>query len=1167
MRKTNLSLSLLLLAACAPEIAQDTQLTAVVARFDPSIGVIPTPNNVLFDPACTDPASCKLKVPIKATDPLAQREFNEYLNTLSGFPTSSTISLPMSGPISQATLSDVSVPVVDCGIPALPNPYAGCTTGALVPVVRTFDVAKNVINIRPAAGVWTASHTYVVLVVGGAGGLRGATGEMVVPDAAFYFLRGRDCPADRPKCADIDTPENADVLPGDTLAEKMETARTLQKIRAGIVEPAFQALRAPTAPVAGLARTDLAGLTAFTIARDVQPMLDLGAALLPLPNDLLIDPTTKLAKFPTKAEDPRLSDAEDLFRKYLNTMDGFLTSQDATVTFSGLLDAARMQSEAVSDLTQRSLVVFDLTAGAPVALDRFPTADPIPGAERWVLRAKAPAGRRTYWTAGHKYLVAVFGGPTGVIDSVAQPITAGPQFALLRGTGSLVDGAGKATVSNLSDSQAASLEPVRKALGGAIGLMLGVTGRDRSDLAMLWSFTITTRTQAGLDQTLGLTPFPTDAIRSPLTGRVVLPADACSDAGALCGSINQLDGFSTTGDVTIPFTAEVDLASAMAPGAIKLFALGATGLDTSAAGVPVYVVGSLKGMPGLGVPTLTLHPVVPLRAGTKYVGIVTKKVLDAAGKAIVASPTMTFLLSTDGLTDSTGKSKVSNISNAQAAALESVRPGVNQLVGLMGLAGQGAREDVALMWTFSTQTIGSTLVTERTTNYGATRGAATAAATELLDLPLSTLDGLGFPRSNIASLHQGTFKTWIHAADITPRIQSVSAPVEEISYLLAIPIDADTDGKNRVAIVIHGLQGEKTKVLAIADALAQQRIAMLAIDLPNHGERAVCELGTGLPSEGCVAVSGAATCDIANAPVYRIGAPMTNPIGAPGLRTGGACVCTGGACVLPSLNPVLRVASSFAWGIRLDNPMKIRDGLRQSALDVAQAVRLLRSGAIQAANTAHGNNAQLNPSWENGGATYYVGVSLGGLVGTVAGAIEPHLRSLALINAGGTVIDVLSTAPAYATIWGGFLAAVGVTSGSYKEFSLKRLFKWIVDAGDPLNFAPHLVTSPLPFDDHPTDPPGPAPSADKRVYLQMTWNDPTIPNDATFRIYDAMIPSATVREQRAVDDDLLFSPYTVLKTDNKPAHAFMFEGSLNTIGVQKRALAQQEMAAFLSRGN
>src|SRR5262245_12612176 len=107
MRKL-LVASLFVVTACGTEVTTQATSAAILVRYDLSSGNIPLPNDIV-----RSLETGKLEVPIDPASSAAQQEFNRYLNTLTGFPNTSPITIPTSGPISESTLTESTVAVID----------------------------------------------------------------------------------------------------------------------------------------------------------------------------------------------------------------------------------------------------------------------------------------------------------------------------------------------------------------------------------------------------------------------------------------------------------------------------------------------------------------------------------------------------------------------------------------------------------------------------------------------------------------------------------------------------------------------------------------------------------------------------------------------------------------------------------------------------------------------------------------------------------------------------------------------------------------------------------------------------------------------------------------------------------------------------------------------
>src|SRR5262245_61792319 len=88
MKRQLLPLSLLLAAGCAPEIESPKTTKVVTAQFDPQVDppIVPLPNDL-----AKDPKTGLLAIPDAKGASAAQKEFNDYLRTLDGFPSSTPV--------------------------------------------------------------------------------------------------------------------------------------------------------------------------------------------------------------------------------------------------------------------------------------------------------------------------------------------------------------------------------------------------------------------------------------------------------------------------------------------------------------------------------------------------------------------------------------------------------------------------------------------------------------------------------------------------------------------------------------------------------------------------------------------------------------------------------------------------------------------------------------------------------------------------------------------------------------------------------------------------------------------------------------------------------------------------------------------------------------------
>src|SRR5262245_38108691 len=223
----------LLGAGCGLDRSPPAKL--IHARFDPDAKKIPMPTDVLRDQTAR-----RLKLPIDDTLTDAETEFFTFLNTLDGWSSTMTASVELTGKLDPKTVTFDSVQVWDVAGP-VPKRVNGTT------VVLEPNGTKLTID-APREG-WTRGGRYAIVLSGGKNGVRGASGELVECDAAFYFLRLKEA---------LDTPKHERAFPGDTHAERMDNAHKLEEIRLDLA-PMFQFMEQQ-----GLPRSDVAALWQFS---------------------------------------------------------------------------------------------------------------------------------------------------------------------------------------------------------------------------------------------------------------------------------------------------------------------------------------------------------------------------------------------------------------------------------------------------------------------------------------------------------------------------------------------------------------------------------------------------------------------------------------------------------------------------------------------------------------------------------------------------------------------------------------------------------------------------------------------------------------------------------------------------------------------------------------
>ena len=77
-------------------------------------------------------------------------------------------------------------------------------------------------------------------------------------------------------------------------------------------------------------------------------------------------------------------------------------------------------------------------------------------------------------------------------------------------------------------------------------------------------------------------------------------------------------------------------------------------------------------------------------------------------------------------------------------------------------------------------------------------------------------------------------------------------------------------------------------------------------------------------------------------------------------------------------------------------------------------------------------------------------------------AANPRFSRTVLNVGGGTIVDIFTTSPAFASSLAALLQGLGIAPGTAAYVQFLQAAKSILDPADPVNFAGHLVGAPLP---------------------------------------------------------------------------------------------------------
>lgn len=609
----------------------------------------------------------------------------------------------------------------------------------------------------------------------------------------------------------------------------------------------------------------------------------------------------------------------------------------------------------------------------------------------------------------------------------------------------------------------------------------------------------TTSTVVEFDPANRIIPFPNNLLLDPANGKVKLPAQCGESPTAKAlreGVLNQLDGFGTyESALTVTFTEAVDVASLADK--IVIYKRGAD--VSTATSLPVVTLPSMTQRFDANcenpkvIPQLIIVPGVPLEQKSVYVVALRKGIKATGGQEFSPSLTWAIMRSKeDPVTVENGvivadRTPLNPADPEDAARLLGIDQLWNVFAGMLKFVAEElpegkrlAREEILLAWEFKTQTTTDPLDPAVAGSPAASVlrggledvisiiGGGTAEQFLVNVTPDRTCDL--YPCSEVGDVQRGK----LNANRYQPRLPNPLAGSCEAPDFLGCAIAGQwSDPANptlqgnpdRLDVFIvtpkvacpaegcptiifgHGLGQSKGNALVIGARFAEQGFATVAIDAVAHGSRRARLSNTG-------------ACANFNDPKNPGDTRPPNP-----------------TCHAPFLSPNLGAT---------------RDNIRQTVLDNHSLVAALKVCNGTPCGGFKPDLAKL----------FYVGQSLGGILGTTTAATIPDLKASVLNVPAVGWVDILEntkTDGIKCPLVDGLIAAgilvgeksnfpatptTGLCAGDewktqpgYRQFS--SIGRWVLDAADPANFARKLAT--------------------RRFLIQQVVDDQVVPNIATER--------------------------------------------------------------------
>ncbi len=544
-------------------------------------------------------------------------------------------------------------------------------------------------------------------------------------------------------------------------------------------------------------------------------------------------------------------------------------------------------------------------------------------------------------------------------------------------------------------------------------------------------------------------PFPNNLLfleagAAPADGTLNIPVDNATDLSDPKVAMNALDGFSTVAPITTGFTGALDASSF--PTGVKLYEVTiSSGAVVSVQRMLSYGTEFVAALSSVDTTnsTMAILPLQPLKPKQAYMVVITNNVKSESGNAVGISGSYSLTHSPNPL-HTGGVSNTALLTDAQAQQLEPLRQATVVAETSLNAFDSTASSDIILSWNFTTQSTSDVLAATRVQVQalaavsGFSPTAATASPLGAADIHIGSLNvpyylkvsstasspstdptALGSCWNGMGAGGAGSCAAGPHITQYNASPDPAAGSTETIPMMVSIPksIGACASGMPAggwpIVIYQHGITTHRATMLAIADAMAGACMAVVAIDMPMHGLTGTEALVGGFKDIG--------------------GKERTFDLD---LVTEDASGNT-----TASISDGV-IDSSGKHFINLSNLLNTRDNVRQAVSDLFVLVDAINEGAI-----TDGTNTM------DASKIYFLGHSLGAMVGTVFVALEPNVKASAFAFGGASLPKILDGSATFGPIIASGLAAKGVSKGTADYEAFIGAAQTVVDSGDPANFA------------------------------------------------------------------------------------------------------------------
>lgn len=507
-----------------------------------------------------------------------------------------------------------------------------------------------------------------------------------------------------------------------------------------------------------------------------------------------------------------------------------------------------------------------------------------------------------------------------------------------------------------------------------------------------------------VDLTNRVIPLPNNLLLNPETGLVNLPLAEGQDPNvdSTVTAANSLDGFSTTGPIVIPFRGTVK-ADSVNGNTLPVFD------EDGDAVLATYTVSA-----NTAGSVVTVVPVRPLDPSTTYTVVLTQGIIsELSGTPILSDNVIRFLQQPNPLVDGDGTSITLGLSDEQAQTLEPIRQANQAVIGAAEEFTETPRTNIPFAFAFTTQTLFEALPVARAEVLDANaplvnRNPAVptfpiAQGQGFVGGPLPTVDEFwttlpaaaqAAPNDAIGRIFLGSVAVPQFRADqlndfwTNPPVQTGNT---DVRFLLFMPDAVAFPGPRPVTIFQHGITRSKNDAIVLANAFNSLGIALIAIDLPLHG-------------------------DLKADPAGDDGDGFINP-------------------AMPRVS---------------------RDNIRQGVVGLYALTQAIESGQTDLTGDSI---PELAPG--SAAKPFFIGQSLGSIVGTTFLATEPNTSRGVLNVPGGRIVNLLLSSPTFGPPVREGLAANGVVEGTAQFAQFFMFTQAVLDDVDPLNYAEPAISGAL----------------------------------------------------------------------------------------------------------